>query len=251
MRFRYQYRTSENEVRGGEISAADRDSAYAALRSRGIKASRLEESPGFFNKLFGKGKRWLAIAVLAIIAVSLFLHLRLSPPSAAVEAATPRHQIYGDPEIVAKFAGYNSLLWMIEPDCDALLACFAQPGKVAVIPPNLKIEELLAKAMKADQRLNAEDSREVRELKQIVNWIRAELVAFVNNPEDERTERVKFRAYFNHLASRAEEERRIYDLVKDELSKDPDESVREEKNARLRRLGLPPIVSEEPVRPQL
>ena len=60
VRFVYQYRTHDNAVRSGEVSAADRDAAYRALKEKGIRPSRLEEAPGLANKIFGKGKRWIA-----------------------------------------------------------------------------------------------------------------------------------------------------------------------------------------------
>ena len=56
MKFTYQYRTKDNAIQHGVVSATDKDAAYAALRAYGIKPSRVEELPGFFNKLFGKGK---------------------------------------------------------------------------------------------------------------------------------------------------------------------------------------------------
>lgn len=76
MRFLYTYRTSDNVEHEGAISASSRDAAYAALRERGIRAGRVTEAPGFFNKLFGKGKRWLAIGALAVVIGVLAVLLR-------------------------------------------------------------------------------------------------------------------------------------------------------------------------------
>lgn len=67
MKFVYEYRTSDNVRHNATVSAPDRDAAFARLKARGIRPSRLEDAPGFFNKLFGKGKRWIAIAVLTIL----------------------------------------------------------------------------------------------------------------------------------------------------------------------------------------
>ena len=64
MKFLYEYRTSDNAKHSGTICAASRDAAYAAIKELGVRPSRVVEAPGFFNKLFGKGKRWLAIGVL-------------------------------------------------------------------------------------------------------------------------------------------------------------------------------------------
>lgn len=65
MRFNYEYRTSANELKNGSICASTRERVFVELRTRGIRPCRVVEAPGFFNKLFGKGKRWLAIGVLA------------------------------------------------------------------------------------------------------------------------------------------------------------------------------------------
>ena len=66
MKFLYTYRTPDNKQHRGEIAAATKEAAYAALRAQGIKAGHVDEAPGVFNKLFGKGKRWMAIAVLVV-----------------------------------------------------------------------------------------------------------------------------------------------------------------------------------------
>lgn len=69
MKFLYEYRTSDNAKHSGTISAASRDAAYAAIKVLGVRPSRVVEAPGFFNKLFGKGKRWLAIAALGVLVI--------------------------------------------------------------------------------------------------------------------------------------------------------------------------------------
>lgn len=72
MKFNYEYRTSDNKLHGGVVSAVSREDAFSALKARGINPARVTEAPGFFNKLFGKGKRWIAIGVLALaLAVAL------------------------------------------------------------------------------------------------------------------------------------------------------------------------------------
>ena len=71
MVFLYEYRTKDNILKRGAIDAADRDAAFAALKSQGIKPSRVTEAPGLFNKLFGKGKRWIVIGVLGVLCLVL------------------------------------------------------------------------------------------------------------------------------------------------------------------------------------
>ena len=69
MKFNYEYRTSDNKLHAGSVRAATREDAFSALKARGINPARVTEAPGFFNKLFGKGKRWIAICVLALALV--------------------------------------------------------------------------------------------------------------------------------------------------------------------------------------
>ena len=57
----------------GVINASSRDEVYSILKARGIRPGSVVEAPGFFNKLFGRGKRWLLIAALAIFVVLLLL----------------------------------------------------------------------------------------------------------------------------------------------------------------------------------
>lgn len=75
MKFVYEYRTSDNIRHEATVSASNRDVAFAVLKERGIRPSRLEEAPGFFNRLLGKGKRWLAIVVLFVLLVITTLTL--------------------------------------------------------------------------------------------------------------------------------------------------------------------------------
>lgn len=249
MKFRYQYRTKDNEVRSGEISAADRDAAYAALRANGIKASRMDEAPGFFNKLFGKGKRWIAIVLLAFAVVSAMMLWWQSEQAfveaGRVEQSMPRHQIYGDPATVAKFSSYEGLKDVLGCEGDALLACYAQPGKIAVIPARVRYVELLMSAKTNELAVCSEDTREIQELKQIVNGIREELVAYVENTRDCRNMEQKFAAFYQRLQMRTAEERRIYGMTERELKNCTDERIRDEKNEKLRMLGLPTIAADE------
>ena len=70
MKFVYEYRTSDNALHSGRIAALDRDAAFAALKARGIRPARLVEAPGLVNKVFGKGKRWIAIVALSVAAIA-------------------------------------------------------------------------------------------------------------------------------------------------------------------------------------
>lgn len=181
MKFSYQYRTSDNQVRGGVITASDRDAVFAALRKRGIKPYGVEEAPGFFNKLFGKGKRWTAICLLAVVTVALLsLSLALKRETVALKASIPydRQQVYGDPALMDRILASGFAEIFSEPG-DRFLACYAQPG-IAVALPQVSDEQIAA-SLKMDVAIAADDSREVRELKAIVNGMKRELRDYLDD----------------------------------------------------------------------
>lgn len=126
MRFVYEYRTSDNAKHSGEICAADREAAYAKLKQQGIKPCRFAEAPGLVNKVFGKGKRWIAIGVLTVIAVVATvsaLGTKREIKRLAEEQPLPRHQIVGLPKDWAQ-----SVNAIFEGELDRLLAVHSQPG---------------------------------------------------------------------------------------------------------------------------
>lgn len=244
MRFVYQYRTSDNEVHFGEIVAADRDSAYRELKGRGVKPSRLDEAHGFFNKLFGKGKRWIAICLLAILFIITAWSLRVAKTEIAeanqIERATPRHQIYGDPAVVSRFDTWQGLAEIFGDNEGFIeLAAYAQPGKIADMSrrpvQKLSIEDQLRSALTNSLEVASTDAREILELKQIVNGMLDELVAYLENGNG------NCRTFKRRLEERAREEMLIFNRVKSELEGERDVEVWDAKNEGLRTLGLPTI----------
>ena len=99
MKFNYEYRTSDNKLHGGVVSAASREDAFSMLKARGINPARVTEAPGFFNKLFGKGKRWIAICVLAAALVAALVALVIR------RSSTETLQNYDelDPSVIKRF----------------------------------------------------------------------------------------------------------------------------------------------------
>lgn len=90
MKFLYEYRTRENELKEGAIDAPNREAAFAALKAQGIRPARLYDAPGLLNKLLGKGKRWTAIAVLsvvcAVLSFAIFVPRSSLPEDSALRA---------------------------------------------------------------------------------------------------------------------------------------------------------------------
>lgn len=79
------------------------------------------------------------------------------------------------------------------------------------------------------------DSREVRELRQIVNGMREEMAAYLANGNGTP------RSFWRRLLERTTQEMQIYERTRRELENEKDAAVWESKNDALRRIGLRPI----------
>lgn len=246
MKFLYQYRTSDNQTYSGVINAVSKDAAYSTLRAQGIRPSRMEEAPGLFNKLFGKGKRWIAIVVLALIAAgsTLVAYRMRHEVELVVEtysSAVDRHQIYGDPGYMGQLEREHYESVFTDPG-DRYLAHFAQPGAVVRFS-NQNWREDMANALKgtlaSPLEIDKADNREVRELKQIVLGMRDELRAYLANGIGTYSRFVK------RVEERQIREAQIYYQAKNELAKEKDPAVFEKRNESLRRLGLRTISAPE------
>lgn len=173
MTFTYQYRTSDNKLHGGVIRAASKEAAYAALKAKGVKPCRVDESPGFLNKLFGKCKRWIAIGVLAsVLVVSAFYIFRMAQEARReMYASEARGQIYAD---AATLQAYEADGWagVFADAGDRVLVAFAQPGKqVDVDSLSIRPESLNTRLV----RIDPADADEVKRMKRIVNGMKLEL----------------------------------------------------------------------------
>lgn len=128
-----------------------------------------------------------------------------------------------------------------------MLAIFAQPGKLmcakgvnpkrwvtgngewgTVFETYVKNELAAGK----DIQIAADDSREVRELKQIVNGMREEMREYLANGNGTP------RSYWRRLNERTLSEMQIYERTRRELEKETRPEVWEQKNESLRILGL-------------
>lgn len=245
MKFVYQYRTSDNVRHEGIISAASRDAAFAALRAQGIRPGCMDEAPGFFNKLFGKGKRWIAIFLLAvavIIAVALAVSNRDKVGQLELALISEdRSQIYGDPSVLAECQGVS---WANVFPCaiEQLFAVYAIPAAAVNEKLVERLKPILESADKSDVlalvEIRKDDFAEVSKMKRIVNGMKLELAEFL---EDDGT----IGEYIAELANRQRREAAILKCYKKDLADEGDDSVWRRKNAELRAMGLP-MVSQDP-----
>ena len=245
MKFTYQYKTSDGTQHEGIYSAASRAAVYDELKKKGVKPFNVTLAPGFLNRLQSLGKRWLAIAILAIIATSATL-FALRTRHAVLVASTealPRHQIYGDPALMAEMER-TGFATVFENLGERYLAHYAQPGVVILLDekgtPRKAWLDGLRSCLDHDLHLDSDDTREVSELKRIVLWMKDELRAYladgVGTPE----------SYARRLNERLREEISIRTRIENELKSDRSPDALKKANESLRSLGLRPLLGQSP-----
>ena len=232
------------------MDAASRDAVFAALRAKGIKAIKVVAADGSKANGEVRGIQKRVVAALVVLAaavvggVAYFQGTRTGAALAANPAAvSPRHQIYGDPAIMEGFERGDFAAHLPRVG-DQMLAVFAQPGKLmcAKGANPRRIDEKSYAAFEAyvsnelaaesDIVLDAADSREITELKQIVNGMREEMREYLANGNGTP------RSFWRRLNERTAQEIQIYERTRRELEKETSEEVWEQKNDALRRLGL-------------
>ena len=270
MKYTYAYKTSDGTRHEATMEAESREAVFAALRMRGIKAIKVVAADGSKanGEVRGVRKRIVAlIALAAAIVVGVVAFILGESNNQTIEQSnnalsSPRHQIYGDPAIVESFERGN-FSSVFTNEADRMLAWFAQPGKL-MCPRGTDPRRLAAAFARAYQaasgasstasrpshdasllsrehsaecsRETVNDSREVRELKQIVNGMRDELREYLANGNGTP------RSYWRRLLERTQQEMQIYARIRRELENEKNPAVWEEKNEALRRLGLRTIV---------
>ena len=255
MTYTYAYKTSDGVRHEGSMNASSREEVFTILRARGIRPIKVVAADGSKangEKEEARRKRALALrlatvaALVVLASLASFLSLkslvaRNVPPGPAT--ATPRHQIYGDPATMESFER-GEFGDALPREGDRLLAVFAQPGRLMCArgadPRRLSqtqsdsfaayvASEL---ATEKDVPLADDDSREARELKQIVNGMRQEMREYLANGNGTP------RSYWRRLNERTLQEAQIYERTRRELESEKSSEAWERKNDALRRLGL-------------
>lgn len=250
MKYTFAYKTSDGVRHEDSLDAASRDEVFVVLRGQGIRPIKVVAADGSKANGEVRGVRRRVVAALialAALVAGVIAYLggeRTGAATAAdLEASAPRHQIYGDPVVVGAFER-GEFGGVLPRDGDRLLAVFAQPGKLMCAKGadtrRLTQEQMEAFAAYAasellpdkDVPLADDDSREARELKQIVNGMREEMREYLANGNGTP------RSFWRRLNERTTQEIQIYERTRRELEKETSEEVWEQKNDALRRLGL-------------
>ena len=253
LKYTYAYKTSDGTRHEAVMDAESREVVFATLREKGIRAIKVVAADGSkANGEIRRSKRVLVLSALclvlsAVVAMGVVVFaLGTRHQALGTDAAAPRHQIYGDPAIVGAFerGDFDSVF---TNKADRMLAWFAQPGKL-MCPKGVDPRRLVADFAETYCNMSsggeaigiaAEDFREVRELKQIVNGLREELREYLANGNGTP------RSYWRRLLQRTQQEMQIYERVRRELANEKSAAVWEEKNESLRRLGLRTIIGSK------
>lgn len=254
MKFLYEYKTSENERRSGEIAAPSRPAVYTELKKQGIKPYKVELAPGFANWVQSLGKRTAAIAVLAAVVVGVCVLWRgtkveaeeykdlaaANEDKAAVyddkfENKT-RRQVIGDTAIIEKGirTGWSEVF---PEEGERFLASFAIPG-VPAGQRNTTEEEIQA-ALGRQVPPTESDSIEARQIKSMVEGMKDELREFMANGGS-------IKEFGSCLVERQEAELGYYNRTKGELETMKTsgmdtkqlEALWEKRNNELRQMGI-------------
>ncbi len=250
MKYTFAYKTSDGVRHEDSIEAASRDEVFEALRRQGIRPIKVVAADGSKanGEVRGLRKRavFALVALAAVVAgvVAYFGGERTGAATAANSATSaPRHQIYGDPATVEGLER-GDLAAHLPRLGDQMLAVFAQPGKLMcarganprrIDGKSYAIFEEYARNdldVENDISIDTAESREITELKQIVNGMREEMREYLANGNGTP------RSFWRRLNERTAQEIQIYERTRRELEKETSEEVWEQKNDALRRLGL-------------
>lgn len=256
MRFLYEYRTSDNVLHKGELSAASVDAVYSSLKRKGIKPSRVSLAPGLFNRLAAPGKRVYVIVGLSVLLVLLAVaYLRTTKTLRGVieteESSIDRCQVYGDP-VFLQLCERNGWTNVFASAGDCYLACHAQPGRGSEGLPGGRIAmlRLRERAMRdwvggasSAIIMDKSDLEEVKRMKRIVKGMREELAKYLEDGGD-------VKGYCDELEGRQQEEALIRSRMIEEMRRMDSRSAEfahamENNNADLRTIGVRPIILSE------
>ena len=190
MTFTCYWKTPDNARHGGEIEARDREEAFALLRTRGIRAIKMEPKGWETGRGYrGVRRRVVVLGVAAAAALGAGVAWWLAwrgerlarytvitpqgPVTCMVAAPLPRQQIPGDRGRIdtARTAAFSL-------DAERFLACFAEPGRTVSLKARPTAQEFDA-ALRVPIRIASTDFTEAVDLKRIVTGMKREMRAYL------------------------------------------------------------------------
>lgn len=255
--FRYIYKTSDGVRQTAELTAASREEAFAALRARGIRPIKVEDTDG--TKANGETPRnykrkvfvlSLIAALLAALLVVLIRGVGQNGGNAAKSAADAKNVgIVARP--LARQIISGDRVRITHPPADLFptaaeryLAYFAEPGRplppTDVVPPTP--EELQA-CLAQPLRVREDEFTEYVELKRVVTRMKDELRAYLaggGTAADYLAELVRRQRL--EISYREQAERKLEEMLegtKPNLPRAYEHWLKA--NARLRSMGIYPL----------
>ena len=243
MKYTYAYKTPDGARHEASIEAPSRDAAFAALREQGIRPIKVVAADGSKANGAPVGVRRRVVAVSILVAVvatvgATVAFLRIVRPVPEVDAfqsdQTRRYPI-GDAAIIEKgiLTGWSDVF---EHEGDRFLASFAVPG-VKAAQRNTTVEEIES-ALGRSVSVATDDGLEARQIKAMVEGMKQEARAYIAAGGN-------IVEYGKRLTERQDAEIAIYERTKAEidearktLSQDDFIALWEERNDRLRNLGI-------------
>ncbi len=237
MKYQYFYQTKTNENRSGWINARDRENAYTLLRKQGIRPYRIVGDDPV------NWRPWALGAAIAALAVALAVAVVVAVRAKDDRSPMPRAQLYGDASVIAQGV-YSEWLDVLKSPLDRFLAAYAQPGSNA-LAPLMTADEIAAFPSELEKGVEYVEGEpmEVRQLKNIVAWLRDEMRGRLAAGES-------VGQYMDFLEERQQEEREFRDHAAESLGRVPASHLYQAwlgVNARLRERGMATL----PMPPQL
>jgi len=192
----YKYKTSDGVEHVGERNARDKEAVYAALRSEGIRAYKVEpkEQASLERRLRGRTVTALVLGAAALAAGTTWFFLAAprsvpSPRSVDMsEVATPRvgERVPAAPRHPLDVAGLDLEVVLTHP-AERVLAAFAVPGDP---PPEGVDAEMfradLASALASELMVSSADSPAAVALKRVVAGLKEEAALYRRNGNSAR-----------------------------------------------------------------
>lgn len=252
MRYTYAYKTSDGRRHEATVDAESREAAFALLRKRGIKAIKVVAADGSKANGEVRGVRRRFVTMLALLVALLsggivYVANRdrfvLDPSMENILDQSilgpSRRQVIGDAALIDKGirTGWSDVF---EDEGDRFLASFAIPGVTAGVRNTSEAE--IHRVLEHSVAIGEDDSLEARQIKAMVEGMKAEARAFVAAGGS-------VVEYGKMLVQRQEREHLYYVQAENEIArlvreKAPEVQIIgqwELRNASLRRMGIRPL----------